>query len=446
MHIKDTLFWTKNRLLRRPVIEEYKKSLRSNELSTKAIDKINLHKRFNLVLHAKENVEFYRKFYANIALKKKFMNDQGFWDDIPVLEKSHIRAQRKQLLSKEAKKEDFIKITTGGSTGEPMVSFRDKRFPEEVLQWRMLERWNVSPAENKLMLWRTTEESSGRIANIKNKILWFPTIRIKEDVSLLSNEKMHELFVKSSAAKVGIVWGYVGAIFSFAEFLLKNDLVYKVSPKCIWVTASPISSAQREIISIAFNAPVLDQYACSEVHWVASGLPNSQNLILEQDYRHVDIIREDKVVKQMDHGVYGDLLLTDLHNYAFPLIKYRVGDRGAYADERWGSKEGFPMLSPVKGRVSDTLKTRSGKVLSGEYLTTVFDNYSGIISAFQFIQIDIENVEIIVVSDSSQVEGLLKRITGELEDLVHSELKFTWLRVEKIEHDRGKTRFIKSLL
>jgi phenylacetate-CoA ligase len=62
--------------------------------------------------------------------------------------------------------------------------------------------------------------------------------------------------------------------------------------------------------------------------------------------------------------------VTDLLNRAMPLIRYRIGDLGAWAAGSCPCGRGLPRLERVAGRVTDFLVGCDGRLVSGVYLAT----------------------------------------------------------------------------
>ena len=69
-------------------------------------------------------------------------------------------------------------------------------------------------------------------------------------------------------------------------------------------------------------------------------------------------------------GEVGSILVTDLLNFAMPLIRYRIGDMGSWAAGRCPCGRGLPRLEHVAGRVTDFLVGGDGRLVSGVHLAT----------------------------------------------------------------------------
>lgn len=438
MSILSEVFWIKNHIFRDKAIKEYKTALQNELKTSEEIAEINFRKRKRLLHFAYDNSKFYKDFYDQHNFHPEDFTTPIQWRYVPILEKSHIR--HSSLLQISFNKKKLIKTTTGGSTGRPIRTFRDKSFPEEIIKWRMLKRWNISPASNVAMFWRIPKKNKKLFNKTINQLIWWPTKRLSLDASFFNEEKLNKITHQINKLRPELFWGYVGALEQYALFLKKNRL--KISkPECLWVTAAPISKVQKTLFRENITGNILNQYACSEIHWVASNTPGTDNLIVDYDYRHVDIV--DKQNHPCKINEIGDILLTDLENNVFPLIKYRVGDKSMFITERNKLAPGFPMIAPVKGRISDYIKTKNNIILNGEYLTTVFDHQSDVVQQFQIHQTDSENVVINVVLNQGFNESHIDdNILLDLKRKTNNELDFRVHIKEYIQSDRGKIRFI----
>jgi len=427
----------------------FSQALENESKSADELAEINWNKRKQIVYDAYENSPFYRDFYGEKGVFPNDLKHPDDWSQLPVLEKKHIRRYRDRILCRGVVEHDRITTTTGGSTGLPMLTYRDARFPEEIIKWRMLRRWNQSPAENWLMLWRMPGHAASPRSKIFNTLLWWPTRRYKFDVSSITPASLFDMERILLKKKPGIVWGYVGALQELADHLLSRKTNLDYSP-LVWATASPMSRAQLEKFKRIFGPNILDQYACSEIHWVASNEPDSRELIVDSDYRHVDIVDSENSLRETPRT--GDILLTDLENRVFPLVRYRNGDRARLLPERTPMSRAFPRLSPVQGRISDSIRTASGAVIPGEYLTTVFDDYYHHVDQFLIVQRKDYALNIAVrpsdrgIANPRELNSIIERVMDRLVEKIGETVEIHFEVVNELPHENGKVKFIRSEL
>jgi phenylacetate-CoA ligase len=80
---------------------------------------------------------------------------------------------------------------------------------------------------------------------------------------------------------------------------------------------------------------------------------------------YVEVVRGTRHARP---GEPGAILVTDLLNFAMPLIRYRIGDTGVWADGPCRCGRGLPRLACVTGRVSDFVVGPDGRVVAGLWL------------------------------------------------------------------------------
>jgi phenylacetate-CoA ligase len=142
-----------------------------------------------------------------------------------------------------------------------------------------------------------------------------------------------------------LIKGYVGAIGHLANTIIEKGIDV-FSPKAVSVTAAPLSQVQRKRIENAFHAPVYDQYAFSEIYWVAAQCSERKGLHVFSDSRHVEFINESG--KPVLSDELGRIVITDLENYAFPLIRYENGDLGRPLALKCACGINLPLMDAVR--------------------------------------------------------------------------------------------------
>jgi phenylacetate-CoA ligase len=322
-----------------------------------------------------------------------------------------------------------------------VVVCHDKRFALEPLQWRMMSWWGVGPGEDAAFAWRALVPS--KLARFRKQVLLWPTRRLFLDASFVSQASMEAFLRQCQAVRPALLQGYVGALDSFADYVIENAIDFP-APKAVWVTASPISTTQRAKMQAAFRAPVYDQYGCGEIYQLAAQCAESEHLHVFYDERCIEFL--DHSGRSVGLGEQGQIALTDLENYVFPLIRYINGDGGAPIAGRCTCGVSLPLMSAVKGRTTDHLRMPDGGVIIGDVVTTIFDDDPHCVKAFQVYQKKDFSVDVRVVVNPTEPDAneRISRVVEKLSAKAHGLVKVRSVNMAQIDSDRGKTRFVIS--
>jgi phenylacetate-CoA ligase len=163
-------------------------------------------------------------------------------------------------------------------------------------------------------------------------------------------------------------YGYPAALYRLARHAL-NAGRRDVKLKVVVTAAEPLFDYQRRAISEAFQCPVRESYGMSEICAGASECEHGR-LHLWPSAGVVEVLEGGQPVAR---GQSGDLVCTGLLNEDMPLIRYRLGDRGALAegDEPCLCGRTLPQLASLDGRSTDVIYTPDGRFINR--FETVFD-------------------------------------------------------------------------
>ncbi len=411
--------------------------LKHAKLNKEELEKLQLSKMRALVRHVKEHVPYYTRVFSEILPED--IQTLSDCEKLPILTKDDIRNHFEELISDECAVKSRRLMTTGGSTGVPLKLYHDKRFPTEVIADRVLPWWGCDPACDKAFIYRKVR--TGWKASL-NSIMWWPTRRIFLDASLLTTERMEDFLKKLQSIRPPLLQGYVGAVYEFAKYCEGKGIDFSFL-RAVWVTSAPLSESNRHYMEGVLGAPVYDQYGCSEVFWLAIECREQKGLHVMSDIRSLEIVGEDNA--SMPKGEYGDIVVTDLENRAFPLIRYKNGDRGRYLKSECSCGLPFPLLDKVKGRESECLRLRDGGVIAGEFLTTIFDDSPDAVESFQIRQEADYSILLICVVGCDKTKRLIcEEKRQQLSELVRGNVEVRLRFVERIDHEGGKIRYIVS--
>ncbi|MBU1274600.1 MAG: phenylacetate--CoA ligase family protein [Proteobacteria bacterium] len=140
---------------------------------------------------------------------------------------------------------------------------------------------------------------------------------------------------------------------------------------------------QRQLIERALGCPCFETYGSREFMLMASECPAHQGL-------HVSA---ENVILEVDAppGEVGELLVTDLHNYAQPFIRYQGGDLASWLQGPCACGRTLPRLTGVEGRVMDAIRTPAGGRLTGLFFPHLLKDYPAI-AQYQIVQPALDRV------------------------------------------------------
>lgn len=389
--------------------------------------------RRRIVRYAMEQTAFYRGFYGAVGFEGGDIGKEGWFERLPIVTKKELREHFGEFVNPQLRQ--FLKVsTTGGSTGTPTKTGYDGRIPEEIYSWRLQSRFGVHPWDDHAYIWRDTRTS--RWAKFKNAALWWPTTHLKMNASFITEEAIADFLTKFNRLKPSLLQGYVGAVTQVAQYIVKNGIAMW-SPKVVWTTSAPLRPSNRALIEKAFGAKVCDEYGSCEIRWIACQCPECKGLHVNAEHVNIEFVDDNN--KPVPKGEYGRTLLTNLEDEVFPLIRYENNDRGRWLTEPCACGRTLPCIDSVKGREVESFVLPSGKVINGEYLTTIFDSKPDVATNFRVTQhtdlsITVEYVPGVSEMPRSIEEGFRSAIGGE----VAVEFK----KVESIQADRGKLRYV----
>ncbi len=124
-----------------------------------------------------------------------------------------------------------------------------------------------------------------------------------------------------------------------------------------------------ERIEAGFNVPFRNLYGTNELGVMAASC--GQSLHLLDTLFVVEILRDGRPVPD---GDLGEIVVTDLKNFAMPLIRYRVGDVGRIVTGRCSCGRSTPRLE-VLGRVQEMLEAPCGPVPAADVADVFFQDH-----------------------------------------------------------------------
>lgn len=158
-----------------------------------------------------------------------------------------------------------------------------------------------------------------------------------------------------------------------------------------------LDAGVREACESVWKVPVVDAYSSQEFGMIAMQCPDHPR-------HHYHVTSEVVFLEILDDkgapvkpGEVGRMVLTDLHNFATPLIRYEIGDL-AEAGDACPCGRGLPMVARVLGRSRNMLVLPSGEQMCPRFTYEEF-LFKLPIRQFQVIQENLETLAVRLVAD-----------------------------------------------
>lgn len=342
-----------------------------------------------LLDHARRAVPYYR---AVAPRARSDENPVAQLRAFPILTKDIIRSEFKSLLSSDLDSRHWYYNTSGGSTGEPTRLVQDREYADRsaVLTSVLYERMGFRSGDRIYTLWGSEREILQGSVGLRARVSGWIHNATMLNAFRMTPEAMRAHLQLIARRPPGILICYAQALYELARFAEEEGI--SVPPqRIITSSAGTLHPFMREVIERFFGCPVFNWYGSREVGAIATQLPGEPHLWVPPWAQYVEILDEDG--RPAPDGVEGEIVVTLLLNNAMPLIRYRIGDRGALAPP---ARDGAQRLLRVSGRNVDVFRKRDGTLIDGEYFTHVL-YFRDWVRKFQLVQTDYECVTLKVV-------------------------------------------------
>jgi phenylacetate-CoA ligase len=379
---------------RRNTMRYWRELERSQWFSPQQLEKLQLRNLRRLLRHAFDHCPYYRQAWSRAGLDpvdvKKF-DDFRSW---PTTDRDTIRQQRLQMRAQVPGMQLYAKAT-GGSSGVPVqFDLNVDSDARRTAAWHRGYGWaGAEPGTKQFYLWGVSLGERPRWRVWKDALYHRFHRRLYANSFELSEAEVPRLLERLNRYRPDAIVAYTNPLYYFAKSLDERGLT-PYSPRSIVVGAEKLHPFQRTLIEKVFRAPVFESYGSREVMLIGSECDRHEGLHLTSEVVLVEILDDDGTPTLP--GEEGNVVITDLHNFGMPFIRYANGDRALAG---WGTcscGRGLPLLRRVVGRRLDVLHTPDGRRLPGEFFPHLLKDFPEV-QRFQVIQDRADSVELRVV-------------------------------------------------
>jgi phenylacetate-CoA ligase len=395
-----------------------------------------------LVLHAYENVPYYRRLFDEAGVKPDDIRGLADLKRIPITTKATLQSLGgSEMLARGLKKSDLIARETNGSTGIPLRVYR-KRIEQvvpTVLLWRIRRELGLRRGLRVTFLAKfgPNFRPSSLMRRTRTRLLRAAGVRTWTPVE--STAPMNEVAARVRESRPDIIGGYAGVLSRLAREL--GDDQTDLGPRLILSVAEVLTAAMRARIEKVFGAPVRDTYACYELGMIASECPQGGTYHVCDD----NVIIE---IEGADDTNSGELIGTNLHFTAMPIIRYQLGDVVTRGPDRCACGSPFTTLSAIQGRMNDYFPLPDGRSLHPYRIgTAVWSASFAWMHQYQVIQERRDRVLMRIVARRDPTSEEIIALENAVTAVLGSDVEFVTELVDDIRDEvNGKFRIYRSLV
>lgn len=355
-----TIDWLKGRTVRKHYID-IKNTMQRKENVNKARESLQ-----SLLTHATQNCSFYAPF-ANTPIS-----------EFPIIDKDLIRSRHSEFLAKPFVTAKLHRMSTSGSTGTPFSVVQNyekrSRVLAEIVYFGELCGYTIGQRYAYIRSWNSQTRKSPLESFLQNLIA-IDTSRLDEE----SLETMRSLLKRDK--RLSCILGYASSLDLLAQHLLeKGETPESFKRMKVVISGSEIlSDKARRNLKRVFGCNVVSRYSNQENGLIAQEVSDNVFLINRASY-YLEFLKPNS----NEHARPGELsriVLTDLFNYAMPMIRYDTGDLAIFDEHPDYGR----VITSIEGRVLDFFYDTQDRLLSPSAITVQMWKFDRL-RQFQFIQ------------------------------------------------------------
>jgi phenylacetate-CoA ligase len=354
----------------------------SQWLSHEERSKQDLRELRRLLSHAGEHVPYYRELFEREGFDPRGVSSRTDLNALPLLTREIVRERYADLVDPGHRGKN-LKKGTSGSTGTPL------KFEYSMSSecWRQAVKirgygWaGYRPGLKTFYYWAAVSAARPSLKMRVDRALRRETFvdSMRQDVE--SRRAALDLFRR---IKPNVVVCYTQSCAQFARWILDEGLRDWGDIPVI-CGAEGVLPGDRTVLAKAFGPAIFETYGSRETMLMAAECEAHDGMHIQEENLLVEVVKDGRPCSP---GEAGDVVVTDLHNFGMPMIRYVNGDVAVLAAPgRCSCGRGLAKIERVDGRRADTMIDREGNTVPGIVFHVLFsDARREIIRQFQAIQ------------------------------------------------------------
>jgi phenylacetate-CoA ligase len=309
--------------------------------------------------HAYENVAFYRELFDRHGVRPGQIRGVADIGRIPVVTKQDLRAA--PVRSTVARGYDLARLLTAktsGSSGEPFEVRRTWLEQRLSHLFRLRAQRQLGKRSGDRHAWIALKQAPQAVDHkmLGHALHWLGfEYRLMLDV----RDSVEAHLSRLKAFRPDIVSGYPNTLLHLGE-RLEADHRRKIRPRFLISDSEVLTPSMRTRLRKLWSAPVFEAYDSHEFNLIAWECRQGGGLHTCDDSVIVEVLQGERPASP---GERGETVITALHLYAMPFIRYRLGDLVTRGPDSCGCGQPFAKIEAIQGRMVDYFRLANGRWL-----------------------------------------------------------------------------------
>jgi phenylacetate-CoA ligase len=410
-----------------------RKRLRDQWLSRDALRALQSIQLRRLLSHAYEKVPYYRRLFARAGIVPGDITSIDDLPRLPVTTKGDIRElPPDQITARGSDLRSRHICRTSGSTGIPLKVYWD---------------------EDTIATFLSTGARAHRIlgSSIWDRLLsigpsFYPSGTLVQKLGICRVEKfspfnrLEDQVAKINQCNPDILLCYPSVLKSLHHYIRKtNRRVHR--PSMVLTSGEYLDDKTSRDAEEVFGSRPFQLYGAWEIGRIGNHCLCRSGIHLNEDIVIPEFVPAGEQYGENAHW----LVLTNLHNYTMPFIRYQLGDIVRPIHAPCGCGRSFRRIEMVEARGSDVVHLPDGNRVSSLYLNAVLARFPSI-SQFKFIQESPDRLRVLLVDTAELPRESIREAIAEIATV----LPGVRAEIERVEHiapgPTGKFRRFESAL
>jgi len=397
-----------------------------------------------LVQHAYRTVPYYRALWDEHGVHPDSIRGAADMPLLPFVVKTHFRAVPEiDRVAAGLDPEMLIPTASSGSSGRP---FRIRRSWLEhnllfLARMRALRSYGVKRTDRTLNILNPKQPHARDNKALGHTLVAFGLLPNQKRVSIHLDAEVIAAQVR--AFRPAMLGGYPNMLARVSSEL-QRDPVLPPSIRVALTGAEALTPDLRRKIEERLGVPVRDQYGSIEFNLMAWECAHGGPLHTSDDTVLVEVVGPDGA--PVKPGEHGEVVVTALHTFTMPLIRFRIGDVARQGSSLCECGAPFATVQGVQGRMLDMFPLPDGRVIHAFLLTErLIMADPEWIENFQLTQERIDRVAMRIVPRAEPTAARIEKLRALGAELLGAGVRFELSIVDSIPSElSGKFRPARS--